>query len=196
MTKWGIFAACAAVSAFAPWAVLAQDASPATHSAIKAPAPGDPVQTLLEPMAGPQPFSFAVRSVLPRPARLPVPDEPVASTVRLGDVEVVQAPPPSTYQPEGTTMDLMDNGKRFDIACRIDNTGGMDECEVAPNDMVDKNFVEIALNDVSQTVVGPVAEDGAPTAGRTLVVTCHFKRADGDSLGAMALADGNRIALK
>ncbi len=185
MTKWGIFAACAAVSAFVPCAVLAQDAHPANDS----------LQTLLQPVAG-QPFSFAVRPAPPEPAQLPVPDEPVSATVRLGDVEGVQPPPPSVYQPEGTTADLMDNGKRFDIACRIDDSGEMDECEAAPNDMADKNFVAIALNDVSQTVVGPVADDGTPTAGRTLVVTCHFKRADGDSLATSALAETNKVALK
>lgn len=183
MTKWGNFAACAAASAFAvvfaPGATLAQDAPPAS----------DPLQSLLQPIAG-QPFAFAVRPPLPEPAPLPVPDEPVSSTVRLGDVEVVQPPPPSTYQPEGTTADLQDNGKRFDISCRIDEVGEMDECEVGPNNMADRNFVEIALNDVSQTVVGPIADDGAPTAGRILVVTCQFKRAEGDSLGALALAEG------
>ncbi|MBP2158672.1 MULTISPECIES: hypothetical protein [Asticcacaulis] len=125
----------------------------------------------------PQPFTFTVPSI-PQPARFAVPDQPVAETVSLSDVEVIEGPAQSKYQPENSNLDLLDQGKRFDISCIIGKDGGMTDCEAGPNDIRDPNFVEIALNNVSQTVVGPVAADGQPTEGRVLLVTAHFERAD------------------
>jgi len=125
----------------------------------------------------PQPFTFTVPSIS-EPAQFVVPDEPVTDTVSLSDVEIIEGPAQSEYQPENSNLDLLDQGKRFDITCIIGKDGGMTDCEAAPNDIRDPNFVEIALNNVSQTVVGPVADDGQPTEGRVLLVTAHFERAD------------------
>lgn len=127
--------------------------------------------------ATPTPFTFVAPSI-PQPAQFDVPDEPVADTVRLSDVEIVEAPAQSKYQPENSNLDLLDQGKTFDITCVIDKDGGMNACEAAPNSIRDVNFVEIALANVGQTVVGPVAHDGQPTEGRILRVTAHFIRAD------------------
>jgi hypothetical protein len=125
----------------------------------------------------PQPFTFIAPSI-PEPARFDVPDKPVADTISLSEVQVRQAPAQSRYQPEDSNLDLLDQGKSFDITCVIGTNGAMKDCEAAPNDIRDPNFVDIALKNVSQTVVGPVAEDGQPTEGRVLLVTAHFQRAD------------------
>lgn len=129
----------------------------------------------LQPM--PQPFTFALPSI-PEPVKFAVPEAPIADTIELSDVQVIEGPAQSQYQPENSNLDLLDQGKSFDITCVIGKNGGMTDCEAAPNDIRDPNFVEIALNNVSQTVVGPVANDGQPTEGRVLLVTAHFERAD------------------
>jgi hypothetical protein len=125
----------------------------------------------------PEPFTFTVPSI-PEPTKFAVPDEPIADTVSLSDVEVIKGPAQSAYQPENSNLDLLDQGKRFDITCVIGKDGAMTECEAAPNDIRDPNFIDIALENVSKTVVGPVGDDGQPTEGRLLLVTAHFERAD------------------
>lgn len=146
--------------------------TPAVAMAQDVPAPA-PVQQGLEPAL--EPFTFVLPASVPEPARIDVPDEPISGTVRLEEVEVLTPPAQSRYQPEGS-QDLQDAGKTFDVSCRIADTGNMEDCEASPNDIRDETFVEIAVNNVSQTVIGPVADDGQPTAGRTLIVTAQFHR--------------------
>jgi hypothetical protein len=170
MTLARLVTAITAVAVLAPGATLSQDLPAALEG--------------LQP--APQPFTFAAPSI-PEPTRFAVPDHPVADTVSLAEVEVRHAPGQSRYQPEGSDLDLMDQGKSFDITCVIGREGAMHDCEAAPNDIRDPNFVEIALNNVGQTVVGPVAEDGQPTAGRVLLVTAHFERADKQPVSNLAM---------
>lgn len=151
----------AALALIVPGIAVAQDA----------PAPTEGLQP------APQPFTFVVPTV-PEPARFDVPNEPVAETISLSEVEVIEAPGQSEYQPENSNLDLLDQGKRFDITCVIGKDGGMNDCEAAPNDIRDPNFIDIALENVGKTVVGPVADDGQPTEGRLLLVTAQFERAD------------------
>ncbi len=170
MTLARLMTAIAAVAVLLPGVAASQDLPAALQG--------------LQP--APQPFTFKA-PVIPEPARFAVPDRPVADTVGLDEVEVRKAPGQSRYQPEGSDLDLMDQGKSFDITCVIGRNGAMNDCEAAPNDIRDPNFVEIALNNVSQTVVGPVAEDGQPTEGRVLLVTAHFERADKQPAGSLAM---------
>lgn len=114
-------------------------------------------------------------------------------TLGLNDVELIRRPPPSRYQPEGTTLDLHDQGKSFDVSCMVADDGRMRDCAADENDMVDQNFVDIAVADISQIVVGPEAVDGTPTAGKRLLVTCAFRRLDvPDAVSKLAAADNAR----
>ena len=107
-----------------------------------------------------------------------------AEPVYMGDVTIVHQPPPSGYQPEGTNFDLADQGKTFDVACTIATDGRLSGCAAEDNDLYDQKFVDIATANVSQWVVAPQTAQGQPSAGRTLIVTVRFNRAD------VAAADG------
>ncbi|EGF90174.1 hypothetical protein ABI_31890 [Asticcacaulis biprosthecium C19] len=101
-----------------------------------------------------------------------------AEPVYLGDVQIVHQPPPSGYQPEGTDFDLADQGKTFDVACAISGDGKLSGCEADENDLYDQKFITIATANVSQWVLAPQTASGQSVAGRTLVVTVQFTRAD------------------
>lgn len=104
--------------------------------------------------------------------------------VYLGDIKVVHQPPPSGYQPEGTNFDLEDQGKTFDISCTIAADGRLTACEAAENNLYDQNFVDIATANISQWIVAPQTVTGEPSAGRSLIVTVQFNRADRTDVAA------------
>lgn len=110
-----------------------------------------------------------------------------AQTVSLGDVSVVYQPEPTGYQPQGSDIDLSDAGKSFDIACRIVAGGKLTSCAVQANEINDVNFLRVAVGNVSQWVLAPRTVDGRPVAGRTLIVTCQFRRTDVAGAEATAL---------
>jgi len=116
---------------------------------------------------------------------------PMAATaqdlLRMGDVGVVHQPEPASYQPEGSTLDLADQGKSFDIACVVGGDGRLGNCKALANDMIDQNFVKTALDNADDWVVQPRDSHGRSTAGRTFVITCQFKRKD-ETAGAPSLA--------
>ncbi|ESQ76803.1 hypothetical protein [Asticcacaulis sp. AC402] len=98
----------------------------------------------------------------------------------FGDIRILHQPAPSGYQPEGTTFDLEDDGKSFDIACTIAANGRLSACEAGENELYDEKFIDIALANVSQWIVAPQTVGGQSTAGRPLIVTVRFNRSDGN----------------
>ncbi|MGZ3298145.1 MAG: hypothetical protein ACXU8U_05830 [Asticcacaulis sp.] len=107
-------------------------------------------------------------------------DDSDRASLRLSDVDIVYQPEPASYRPENTDYDLADQGKRFDIECVIAANGHVRDCQAMQNNLADQNFVRVALDSVKGFIVGPVAHDGLPTAGRTLVITSEFHRTNDD----------------
>lgn len=101
-----------------------------------------------------------------------------SNAVYLGEVNIVYQPQPSGYQPQGSEIDLSDQGKSFDVSCIIGAEGKLQNCQAGDNDLYDQNFVRIAVANVSQWVMSPQTVDGKSSVGRTLLVTCQFRRAD------------------
>ncbi|HVZ29894.1 MAG TPA: hypothetical protein VG839_05840 [Asticcacaulis sp.] len=104
--------------------------------------------------------------------------------LRLDDVRLVYAPPPSRYQPEGDNAITSD--KTVDVACVIGGDGRMRDCGVASDTPQDPKVAQLALDDVSQFVVAPTARDGTSSAGQTLVISCQFKPLAADGREALA----------
>lgn len=94
------------------------------------------------------------------------------------DVVVLFQPEPARYIPDGDDLDLADQGKSFDVTCVITRSGRMSDCQAEENDIVDQNFVKIAVKTVSRWVVGPETRDGESSEGRVLIVTCQFRLED------------------
>jgi hypothetical protein len=102
-------------------------------------------------------------------------DAPVANGVLgLGDVQLVYAPPPSQYQPEGSGAPI----QPVRVACIVGVDGHMQNCSVFADAPHDPNVADLAMGDVSQFVVALAARDGTPVTGQTLVVTCQFQPLD------------------
>lgn len=106
----------------------------------------------------------------------------------LGDIKVLKQPLPTAYQPEGTTNDLADAGKSFDVACIITATGTLSDCRALDNDIYDPNFIRVALGNIGHWVVAPTTLDGRSAVGRTLTITVQVQRTDLTE-GAVAMAD-------
>lgn len=104
-------------------------------------------------------------------------DGPVSTGVLgLGDVQLVYAPPPSQYRPEGGADAAP--GQPVKVACIVGADGHMQNCSVSANAPHDPAVAQLAMGDVSQFVIAPTARDGAAVTGQTLVVTCQFKPLD------------------
>lgn len=122
---------------------------------------------------------------------LMLPAGAMAQTVlRMGDVGVLHQPEPASYQPEGN-YDLADAGKTFDIACIVGGDGRLSGCKAMANNIVDQNFVTVALDNASGWVIQPRDHFGKSTAGRTFLLICQFKRSDDvEATPSLASADG------
>ena len=95
--------------------------------------------------------------------------------ITVDDLYIMYQPEPAHYQPSGDDLDLADQGKSFDITCVIAPSGGLDDCQAEDNDMVDQNFVRVAVKNVGKWVVGPQTRSGDSTAGKVVIVTCRFR---------------------
>ena len=111
-----------------------------------------------------------------------------AGELYMNDVNIVYQPTPASYQPQGSDYDLADAGKSFNIACIVTQGGHLGNCQAQANDLVDQNFIRIAVANVGQWMVGPKARDGGASVGRTFVVTCRYSRKDQPS--AISIANG------
>ena len=95
--------------------------------------------------------------------------------VTAEELVILYQPEPAHYMPDGDDLDLADQGKSFDVTCVIARSGKMEDCQAEDNDMVDQNFVRIAVKNVSKWVVGPQTRDGDSSEGLVLIVTCRFQ---------------------
>ncbi|WP_155847304.1 hypothetical protein [Asticcacaulis sp. AC402] len=97
------------------------------------------------------------------------------SLVGIDDLEIIYQPEPAHYQPSGDDLDLADQGKSFEVTCVISPSGRLSDCAAEDNDMVDQNFVRVAVKSVSKWVVGTQTRRGESAVGRLLTVTCWFR---------------------